>query len=1509
MSTEQAVDVTAEHTRHVENLKIVQRALPQWLTKASVDIRQAYSRSLAASHTASRAANTVLSKLEGLDDFAAKQLTEAVEEKFKIKLDVRSAIFKIFFERNYEYIGYQKIHFFRLHSQGSLLHVALKNSSAASDSPTYMRGAGVYIGKRYVKKIDPVAFVSLVRTLDVGGKYQNKLHAVFTPDADDQGVPGPRTQAIVAKLASARRYKLEVAAHTAYMKGRVDWQAYQVLLQVCENPSDTVFGSTNVECRKVTLFEHELCAILIFQRDPSSTKRVLYLPDDPVDELYEFESLAALTQSLRERLKNEKLREYLIKHAPIAEQVGLKQRLQREFSFEEGAELGREHLFNELVRQQTLRIAEDSRFLAVPTADMDDALQQRIAKLQSVGFLLVNLASFVVPVLNQLMLVAATKQLMSEVYQGVEDWSEGRNDEALGHLTSAIETLGVAAVAGVVGYRVNLWVNKSEFFQSLRAVKLFNGTVKLRSPDLAPYRRSVDLTDATDLVDGRYQLDNEHYITIDEHHYLIELDDALGKWRVIHPSRYEEVPPLLLSNGRGAWRFEYEAPWQWPSVRYLFRRLGGVARGLDDQGVDEVLAVSGVDDALLCRVHVDQAHIPARLAVALKRWQLEQDIDRFIELLRKSQQVSDEAMSLYLQPGLSEVVPAEDAEPAVKVRWAQAMADAASTNRADLFEHCVSLHDPEPAPETALILKDFPGLPQEMAEEVIEQASDAQLARMAKEERVPLALAEQARWHLRDFHLMRALEGFYQPYRAELHFEKLALGLIEHLPDWTSGTYVERVDVGPTGKLIAKGGKGEVVKTMRILEEEQSGYELFDSEGKSKGKYSNLFEVLSAVDGQMTAADLQSQLSALAIADRPRASALVSKGEGQPWFRMPARMHDKRLGYPMGGTGAVGKHSGFYLQAFKTLYPRMTNQEISAHLDQLTASGLNLRLLLDEKNQELQTLQETLVEWVSWEENVPGQGRMAGRRRIADTLEAAWRRQGARMFNVRGELIGYRVDLQGADLRQLPVFPGEIDFSHVLQLSLRNTGLTDVPTGFLEAFSKLKILDLGANQLTELPRMVGDMGALEELNCESNAIVLSAQTAQAISSLRRLEHLKLNGNPIGLVPDVHLMRGLRILELRNTGISSLPVGLLQLSRLELVDLRENQLRELEADVYKSTGRQVRSLLLQDNPFTPETLAQIGSYQERTGVNLGRLADSMMDETRPELFWGSNPDPIETQLREKQWFALRREPDSLEFFRLLNALVATSDYEKAHEDLVSRVWGVIDAACSSSALREEVFKVAGDGRTCGDNIANIFSIVEVEVESFKARALGNTAHAKGRLLELAKGLFRLEKLAVFVELEVKALGGEALREAVEYSLAYRTRLASKWGLPGQPKHMLFPDLPRVTEDDIKRAEKAIVDAERNGDALAQFVVEQGFWSDWLRKQYADDFEQLRINMESEEQALDARNFDSKSPEYEEEYKKISRAYLKQETAWLLRKTKTLLAEHQAGGSLARNDSST
>ncbi len=1514
MSTEQAVNKQTGHTRHKENLEIVARALPDWVRSAPVHIRQAYGRSLEASLQADRAAKAVLSKLPGLDEFAVQLLSEAMAKQFGGNVDVRSATFKVFVPAGPSiYIGPVTEHPMKLISKGSVLQFAMQNTPEGSDCPPYMRGAGVYIGDRHVVAIDPLDFMSLCRTVDVGGNYQQKLFSVLTPDTDDEGVPGPRSLAVETTLASARRYKLEVAAHTAFMKKRIGWEAYQMFLQVCEASSGAAYGLLGIECRTVTLFEHELCAILIFQRDPESTKRVLYMPDDQVDELHEYASLAALTQALKERSKNQKFRQFLTRHAPISEQASLQDRLQHALKFEEGADIGREHLFGELVRQQTSRMFQDSRLMAVPTADVDQAQKKpSVTNVEGAGLLLANLASLAVPVLNEIMLAVAAKQMMSDVYHGIEDWTEEHTDQALGHLTSVIETLGVAVAVGVVGHRVNLWLNKSEFFQSLRPVKMFDGSVKLRSPELAPYRRSVDLADVPELADGRYQRGKDSYITIDQQHYLVEHDTQTSEWKLIHPGHYEEVSPVMLSNGQGAWRSELELPWQWPSARYLFRRLGSIARGLDDQAIDSVLAVSGVDDAQLCRMHVDQAPLPARLAVALKRWWLDQDIDRFIELLQKSQQVSDEAMSGYLQPMLRKALPAEDAEPAVKAQWAEAMVNAAKTKRAGLFEHCIALHDPVPASETALILRDFPGLPQEMVNEMIYQASDAQLARMASEARVPLALAEQARWHLRDFHVMCALEGFYRPDRGDVHFEKLALGLIEHLPAWKNGIYVEWVEVGPAGKLIAKGGKGKVVKTMRILEGEGSGYEVYDDKNKLPGQYSNLFEVLSAVDGNMTTADLQSQLTALAIADRPRAAALVSKGTWQPWFRMPTRMRGNRLGYPMAGEGAVGGHLDFYLEQFKILYPRMTDQEISVHLDQLRASGMNLRLLLDEKTTELQTLQETLEEWVRRKVKVPGQEHTERRRRIADTLVAAWRRQSARMFNVRGELTGYRLDFQGADLSELPVFPAEIDFGHVLQLSLRNTRLTQVPNGFLDAFCKLKILDLGSNQLTEMPHGVGDMQALEELDCEANAIVLNAQACQAISSLRRLEHLNLNGNPLGHIPDVRSMRGLRILEMRNTRIDRMPPGLLQLSRLELVDLRENQLRELEEAVYESTARQSRVLLLQDNPFSTETLAQIDSYRERTGVNLGRLSDSMMDESRPELFLGANPDPVETELREKRWFALRREPNSLEFFRLLHALVATADYERAHEELVSRVWGGVDAACSSGELREEVFKRAGDGRTCGDSIANIFSIVEVEVESFKARAVGNDVQVKGRLLDLAKGLFRLEKLELFVYQEVRALGGQAVREEVEYSLAYRTRLAGKMGLPGQPSNMIFSSLTGVTDDDVKRAEQAIKVAERDGDALAEFVVRQGFWSDWLRKQYADDFELLRATMENDEQALEARKLDTTGPEYEQQYQKIAKDYLKKEAAWLLSKTKTLLAEHHGGSNPAptlSNDSST
>lgn len=1518
----------AEHTRYQENLEIITQGLPDWLVRADVATRQAYSRSLQASHKANRAAKAILDTLHGLDEFVSKCLSEALLSQFKIKLDVRDAEFKHFslvptsgvgggvFLNNYREV---EVH-------GSLLHAAMQNFTEQECNATgFLQGSGVYVyvyvNAEQITAIAPHAFTSLCRSVDLGGRYQKHLLAVLAPDTDEDGVPGPQSRAVCATLAAARCRNLEVAAHVAYMKGAIGWSAYQMLLQVCEGQSQFIYDSMTTRVMQLNLFGHELTGIVIFEQaralgpaQRAECKRVVYIPDDPLGELREYDSPSAFDEALKSRVRFKGFRDFLVRHAPILEQARLEQQLAGDLTGHVRERELQSELFNELVRLQTLRTAQDSRHLAVPTADVDsEARRKRLQALEDAGLLLLTLASFVVPLLNQMMLATAAVQLMSEAYEGIKDWTEDRTDEAMGHLTSIVESVGVAVALGVIGHRAKLWANESEFFQSLRPVKLFGGAVKLWWPDLEPYRSSTELPDVAPTSDGRLQVGEENYIAIDGHHYRASQDAGSGEWRALHPQRDDALAPILQSNGQGAWRHSLEKPWEWPSAQYLFRRLGPASANLDNDAVDAVLAISGVDEAQLCRIHVDNAPIPARLGIAVKHWRLDQDIDRFIERLHVGE-VSDEAMARYLAPGLGIAMPVADAGTAVFRPWTRSMARQASADRIGLFEHCAVLRGPAPSAQTALIRRDFPGLPQEMAEELLEQSTNAEVARMTELQRVPLVMAEQARWRLREYRLMCALEGFYHPGRRSVSFEKLVLGLLESLPAWPEDRVVQLHQDGVDGELIAQGGRGKASASLRLVRS-SAGYERIDGRGRTSGYLTDLFEALAAFGGDadvegsipaLRATDLRRQLTTLAVSDRKRSARLMGVGPQQPWFRMPTRLKDNRLGYPLSGRGATGRHTAFYMEQFKILYPSMTNAEISDHLDQLVESGVNVRRLLTEKTAELQVLQDTLEQWVGQGSEATQQRRAPRRRRVAEAFVAGWRRQSNRLFSDRGELVGYRLSLEGADLSDPPVFPDHIDFGHVRHLSLRGTGMTHVPNGFLDAFSKLRTLDVGENRLTRLPDAIGDMTALEVLHCENNAIELSEAAVEILSRLRKLEHLSLDGNPLGRVPDVQRLRGLRILGLRNTGIDRMPSGLPQLTRLEMADLRDNRLSELPEAVYQSTERSVRSLWLEDNPFSADSLAQIEDYRQRTGINLGGLARQMENETRPDLFWSQGADEALAQLRERHWFALREERGSTEFFRLLNDLTVTADYDSASEDLTRRVWDVVDAAYASADLRRELFQLAGHPRTCGDSSALNFSYLEIQVEVFKARSTGDDSQVAGRLLDLAKGLFRLEQLdrIVLEDLQARPVNPRQPVDEVEVSMAYRTGLAKDLELPGQSRSMLYPSLAGVTQANLQAAKVAIESAEKNVGAVAEFVSRQDFWSERLREQHAKDFSALRGSMEGREQALEARKGELDDQAYLQAYDQMHRDYQQQLAALQLRLTEEALRGETTAGTKAQ-----
>ena len=94
-------------------------------------------------------------------------------------------------------------------------------------------------------------------------------------------------------------------------------------------------------------------------------------------------------------------------------------------------------------------------------------------------------------------------------------------------------------------------------------------------------------------------------------------------------------------------------------------------------------------------------------------------------------------------------------------------------------------------PAQSKLLRDFPGLSLRCAREICAQATGAEITRLESSERVPLALAERARWYLRESRLDRACAGLRLFRATNADTQRLALELIELLAPWPADLRIE----------------------------------------------------------------------------------------------------------------------------------------------------------------------------------------------------------------------------------------------------------------------------------------------------------------------------------------------------------------------------------------------------------------------------------------------------------------------------------------------------------------------------------------------------------------------------------------------------------------------------------------------------------------------------------------------------------------------------------------------
>ncbi len=201
------------------------------------------------------------------------------------------------------------------------------------------------------------------------------------------------------------------------------------------------------------------------------------------------------------------------------------------------------------------------------------------------------------------------------------------------------------------------------------------------------------------------------------------------------------------------------------------------------------------------------------------------------------------------------------------------------------------------------------------------------------------------------------------------------------------------------------------------------------------------------------------------------------------------------------------------------------------------------------------------------------------------------------------------------------------DFSHVRLLILNEVTWSGDADLFLSNFTHLEHLIINRCGIETLPRSVGAMSRLNNLDLSNNRLKLDQESAATLSAMHHLNTVVLSENPaIGLLPDFSNMSGLKYLFLDKTGIDQWPTGLQDKTGLIIVDLRDNHLKEVPQEFINPAPDQLLTVArinssthLDGNDFPPDYWKTFDSYWRR----VSRVAPDLLTSHHSVMFDSDN----------------------------------------------------------------------------------------------------------------------------------------------------------------------------------------------------------------------------------------------------------------------------------------------
>ncbi|WP_421557958.1 NEL-type E3 ubiquitin ligase domain-containing protein [Pseudomonas canadensis] len=669
LTQQQLQSALLEMTADLDKAQVLQKKMPGWMINAPDSVLAALERDAALVEVPKAEFARLLARLQPLDAFCEAHLTAYCKTNWNITVRPKKDTFIVAIP-NYHTeqmpLGYVKT--FTLEHQ-SLLQRAMQNFSLSEArvgnfSPESMLHSTV-TGRL---AITPQTFVEGCRSLDLGRLYQQHISDVFNlppPGTDDTF----RVNTAAVDIGRMKTLDMKIDAHIALIRADITPDAHGVVCTLLDrnlapdNARDVLFKGRPVMWQGLNARDSCLWGIVVFSGRPVADYPMepclVYMPNEPVRPFFEYPTFKDYVTYLDLKLEVATYRTFFTRY------LGEVDRLSFFRAFDQHRTLGAiegmpirgslaSHFFSTCVGKLQI----DARTLAVPTVDVDEQerTQRRLAYLDA-GLTVLNLAAFVVPALGILMTGVAVGQIVSQVFEGIEDWRRNDREEALMQLGAVAQSLtSMALFAAGVKVVSPMWrrarLSFDQFFGALEPVESSDGSPRLWRPNFSSYGHDQALVEGVEPdAQGFYPVNDGACIKINGFVHRVVYDAKLGQWRAVHPTRQAAYRPTLLHNGEGAWRFTLEHPEEWEDPQHVFSRLEPRSHQpvLDSRKLQMVSAIMDKPYGWGSYLAQECLPLPARFRDLFECFKLDQSIRDLIWQLERGVYLNAETATLQMQ--------------------------------------------------------------------------------------------------------------------------------------------------------------------------------------------------------------------------------------------------------------------------------------------------------------------------------------------------------------------------------------------------------------------------------------------------------------------------------------------------------------------------------------------------------------------------------------------------------------------------------------------------------------------------------------------------------------------------------------------------------------------------------------------------------------------------------------------------------------------------------------------